>query len=163
MIGAVVLVVVELLVVVVELVVVVVATVVLVVELVVVVGVHAGSAGSVQEQSVVLQLSINRLLARAERRAHKARASGGDLFRADIRVAWSHRCYFGDKAAHPERNRQQRDNCFPSHRRAPLWPFPGYDRCRRSTTACHLFDTLVKGGKSRRDAGDAAVKLPLCR
>jgi hypothetical protein len=52
MIGAVVLVVVELLVVVVE----------LVVELVVVVGVHAGSAGSVQEQSVVLQLSITAFL-----------------------------------------------------------------------------------------------------
>jgi hypothetical protein len=27
-----------------------------------------------------------------------------------------------------------------------------YGRFRRSTTACHVFDTLVKGRKSRRDA-----------
>jgi hypothetical protein len=121
-------VVVLLVVVVVLLVGVVVEVVLVVVELlVVVVGPHAGSAGSVQEQSgFVLQFVTNRLLARAEVHARQASACGTDLFRAGSVRALPRRSCFGDKDARPERDRSQRDNRSPNHRHrgAPLWPFP---------------------------------------
>src|SRR5262249_21766672 len=72
-----------------------------------------------------LALVEDRRLAGLEGRARQARASGGDLLRARLRAAnRRRRVGAGDKDARPERDSSQRDNCSPSHRRAPLMAVP---------------------------------------